>query len=105
MLLRVALGTTPGLTVVGEARDGEEAVLMAKRERPDVVVLDHMMPLCTGAVAARRIKKMSPKTDVVFFSAYEHALPDVAAELNCTVVLKAGLDQLERVLEAIGQRR
>ncbi|MEO7803885.1 MAG: response regulator transcription factor [Actinomycetota bacterium] len=104
MLLKVTLGMSPGFEVVGEAANGEEAITMTELCRADVVVLDHMMPGCTGAMAARRIRQMHPTIDIVFFTAYEDALPEVAAELYCTVVPKSGIDELEQVMGTIARQ-
>ncbi|MFD8595594.1 response regulator [Kitasatospora sp. NPDC059646] len=58
-LLRGSFGllidTAPGLEVVGEAGDGEEAVAAAERLRPDVVLMDIRMPVLDGIGATRRI--------------------------------------------------
>ncbi len=51
----VILGTEPGLTVVGQAGDGEEAVALAKELAPTVVLLDIRMPNMDGLTAARLI--------------------------------------------------
>jgi DNA-binding NarL/FixJ family response regulator len=52
---RVLVDHTPGLTAVGEAADGAEAVELARREQPDVVLMDIRMPGLGGIEATRRI--------------------------------------------------
>jgi DNA-binding NarL/FixJ family response regulator len=53
--LKVQLGLAGDLQVVGEARDGEQAVALAVREGPDVLVMDVRMPRLDGIAATRRI--------------------------------------------------
>jgi DNA-binding NarL/FixJ family response regulator len=53
--LRVQLGLTSDIHIVGEASDGEQAVALARRERPDVMLMDVRMPVLDGIEATRRI--------------------------------------------------
>uniref|UniRef100_A0AAU2VHB8 Response regulator transcription factor n=1 Tax=Streptomyces sp. NBC_00003 TaxID=2903608 RepID=A0AAU2VHB8_9ACTN len=53
--LRLLLGAQPGITVVGEAADGVEAVEQAQLLRPDVVLMDVRMPRCNGIEATRQL--------------------------------------------------
>jgi len=58
-----------GLEVVAEARDGEEAVALARSERPDVAIMDVKMPKLDGIEAARRILEEAP-LPIVMLTAY-----------------------------------
>lgn len=58
------------IDVVGEVQDGRQAVAMAKKLRPDVVVMDIAMPLLNGLEATRQILKILPATQVLILSAH-----------------------------------
>jgi DNA-binding NarL/FixJ family response regulator len=66
--LRLVLNREPDFEVVGEASNGREAIDLAIRENPDVVVMDIAMPLLNGIEAARRIHEERLKTAVVILS-------------------------------------
>ena len=59
------------LEVVGEAGTGEEAVRLAARLDPDVVLLDLALPDITGVEAARQMRERSPEVKIVVLSAYD----------------------------------
>ncbi len=63
-----ALLEREGLTVIAEASDGREAVELAASEKPDVAVLDVIMPGLSGIQAAREIRCASPNTKTVLVS-------------------------------------
>ena len=63
--LKMFLGLDPELEVVGEAGNGEEAVRMAHRLQPDVVLMDLLMPVMDGIAATERIRKELPETEVL----------------------------------------
>ncbi|MEU1016133.1 response regulator transcription factor [Streptomyces sp. NPDC005900] len=68
--LAEVVGAQPGLEVVGTARDGEQALRLAARHRPALVVLDVRFP-GGGPRVARGIRRCSPSSRVVAFSAYD----------------------------------
>ena len=70
--LAMMLATEPGIAVVGQAADGLEAIELAGRLQPDVVVMDLQMPRASGVVATREITARFPATRVVVLTTYDH---------------------------------
>jgi DNA-binding NarL/FixJ family response regulator len=68
--LKVLVQEGPDMEVVGEARNGREAVALSNKFGPDVVVMDIVMPLMGGAAATREVLKTRPKTRVLVLSSY-----------------------------------
>ena len=70
---RRLLDDEPGIKVVGEARDGVQAVELARELRPDVIVMDMAMPGLNGTQATIEILKFLPGAGIVILSMYEEA--------------------------------
>ena len=68
--LVLLLGTVPGITVTGEAEDGEAAAEIVAAKNPQVVLMDLNMPRCDGVEATRRIRAEQPGTQVVVLTTY-----------------------------------
>jgi DNA-binding NarL/FixJ family response regulator len=68
--LKVLLDAEPDIRVVGEADTGRQAVEMAKRLRPEVVIMDIAMPSLNGLEATRQILKAVPEARVLILSSY-----------------------------------
>lgn len=69
-LLRIVIELQPGLRVLGEACDGNEAVAEAKRLQPDVILLDLAMPRRTGFDALPEITQVAPDAKVIVLSGF-----------------------------------
>lgn len=72
--LRELLGGHEGWVIAGEARTGRQAVELARRVRPDVVVLDLSLPELAGIEAIRRIRAEVPGVEICVFSMHEDEL-------------------------------
>jgi DNA-binding NarL/FixJ family response regulator len=69
--LATILRYAPGLEVVGEAGDGEEAISLAEALRPDVVLMDIKMPRLGGIPATRQICSQWPNSHVIILTTYD----------------------------------
>ncbi|MFH2204286.1 MAG: response regulator transcription factor [Elusimicrobiota bacterium] len=73
------------ITVVGEAADGLEAVALAKKLKPNVVLMDIKLPKLDGVSATRKVREECPDTNVLILSSYEdeaHVMESVQAGAN-----------------------
>jgi two-component system, NarL family, response regulator LiaR len=81
--LRMFLSLDPDIQVVGEAANGQEAVAMARELKPDVVLMDLLMPVMDGIEATGAIRSELPEVEVI-------ALTSVLEDLSVTGAIKAG---------------
>ncbi len=80
--VRTLLDLHPDLQVVGEAENAEAALPLVEELVPDVVLLDLLLPGMNGVEATRRIKRISPRTQIVVLTSYiedEHLFPALRA--------------------------
>jgi NarL family two-component system response regulator LiaR len=81
--LRMFLSDDPGMEVVGEAADGAEALRLARELKPDVVLMDMLMPVMDGIAATAQIRIDLPETEVI-------ALTSVLEDSAVIGAVKAG---------------
>lgn len=80
--VRFFLETQPDFSVVAEADSGLAAIKLAEETVPDVVLMDLIMPEMGGVEATRRIKDVSPRTQIIVLTSYhddEHIFPALQA--------------------------
>ncbi len=81
--LRTFLDLDSDIEVVGEAVNGEEAIQFARERRPDVVLMDLLMPVVDGLTAIKRIREELPEVEVL-------ALTSVLDDASVTGAIRAG---------------
>jgi DNA-binding NarL/FixJ family response regulator len=69
--LRALLANDPSWKVCGEAATGREAVALAAEKKPDVVILDVSMPDLNGIEAARQIRRISPRSEILILTMHD----------------------------------
>jgi DNA-binding NarL/FixJ family response regulator len=102
--LRAFLGTRQGMAVVGEAGDGEAAVAEAARLRPDVILMDLVMPGTDGLAAIGRIREADPEARILVltsFASAEQVVPAVRAGAAGYLLKDAAPEEVETAIRAV----
>ena len=91
MLLGVVVDSSPGMRVVGEACDGEEAIAEAARLQPDVIMLDLAMPRRSGLEALPELRLIAPDARIIVFSGFAGgSVAEQVIALGATAYLEKG---------------
>jgi DNA-binding NarL/FixJ family response regulator len=101
--LRAMLGVHPDVDVIGEATTGAQAVDLAGRLRPDVVLMDLRMPEVDGVAATARIRERHPDVHVLVLTTYEtdaDILKAIEAGATGYLLKDATRDELVRAVRA-----
>ena len=102
--LRLSLELEPDMTVVGEARTGEEGVHIAAAERPDVVLLDVRLDGVDGPDVCRRILEVAPAAAVVMLTSYAQdgfVLRSLMAGAKGYVIKDVQLSELKKMVRSV----
>jgi len=96
----------PGISVVGQARDGPEAVDAIRRTRPDVVILDIRMPGRNGIDVLRQVREMQPAPKVIMltnyaYQQYRRACESAGADFKLPQALEQVRDSLRAEPDAV----
>jgi DNA-binding NarL/FixJ family response regulator len=101
--LMTLLEAAPDITPVAAAADGEEAVALSSRHRPDVVLMDLRMPRLDGVEATRRIRRALPDTEVVVLTTHaddDSILDALQAGARGYLTKDAGIVEISRAVHA-----
>jgi two-component system, NarL family, response regulator LiaR len=101
--LRTFLELQEGIAVVGEAADGEEAVRQAEALRPDVIVMDLVMPRLDGVGAMRELRRRLPSARVIVLTSFvedERLLPAIQAGAAGYLLKNVAPAELARAVRA-----
>lgn len=102
--LRLILESEPDLAVVAEAGDGAEAVRVARREKPDVVLMDVRMPNMDGLEATRQIIEADPEIKVIVLTTFDvddYVYGALRAGASGFLLKDAGGDQLVDAIRVV----
>jgi DNA-binding NarL/FixJ family response regulator len=95
------IGLLPGITVVGAAVDGDDAVRQAIELRPDVVLMDLNMPRCNGVEATERLRRQRPEVAVVVLTTFSDdawVFSALQAGARGFLTKDAGADEIARAI-------
>jgi two-component system, NarL family, response regulator LiaR len=104
--LRMFLGSDPELEVCGEAHDGAEALALARKLKPDVVLMDLLMPVMDGITATAAIRRELPEVEVVALTSIveDHAVIEAMRAGAIGYLLKdTDAEELCRAIKAAAQ--
>ena len=104
--LRILIADEPDLQVIGETDDAGEAVQMARQLRPDVVLMDLLMPTVGGISGTRTIRAELPDTQVVITSGVKEdasAIEAIRAGAAAYLPKDARIDDLVRTIRGAGE--
>lgn len=102
--LRLILEAESDIAVTAEVGDGEEAVRVARREKPDVILMDVRMPNLDGLAATRRITESVPDTKVIVLTTFDlddYVYGALAAGASGFLLKDAGGDQLVDAIRVV----
>jgi NarL family two-component system response regulator LiaR len=104
--VRGYLEAQPDIAIAGEAASGEEAVRLAADHRPDVILMDLVMPGMNGVAATRRVRQVSPDSQVIVLTSYhedEHIFPAIKAGALSYLLKDVGPKELAAAVRAAAQ--
>jgi DNA-binding NarL/FixJ family response regulator len=105
--LQLVLSTRQAITLVGTACNGQEALEMAKKHTPDVLVMDLQMPVMDGLQASSAIKQEHPKAQIIAYSSLENAKTEAmsqSAPIDAFCSKETPTEELVNLIKQLGYK-
>lgn len=106
--IKLAFEYEEGITVVGEAQDGEMLLDIVEKKQPEIVITDIRMPKCDGITATKKIKKQFPNIQVIAFSMFDQKEAiDQMKEAGASgyVMKNSSLKKLVQAIEVVSKKQ
>ena len=100
-LVREFIESRPGFEVCGEATDGLEGIEKGRELKPDLIVLDFLMPEINGLQAAVVLHQIVPNTPIILFTFYKDAIPEDLAHAAGVASILSKPDQLATLVDEV----
>jgi two-component system nitrate/nitrite response regulator NarL len=100
-LVREFIEARPGFEICGEAADGVEGVQKGRALRPDLIVLDFLMPRINGLQAALILHEIVPNTPIILITFYKEAIPKDLAKAAGVASILSKADQLTTLADEV----
>jgi len=100
-LVREFIQSRPGFEICGEATDGVEGIQKGRELKPDLIVLDFLMPRINGLQAALILHEIVPNTPIILFTFYKEAIPRDLAQAAGVASILSKTDQLAMLADEV----
>lgn len=101
--IRAFLEVLPDMQIVAEAESGDQAVRLAEKFAPDVVLMDLKMPEMDGVEATWRVRQVSPRSQIIILTSFHddsHIFPAIKAGALSYILKNVNPDELARVIRS-----
>jgi DNA-binding NarL/FixJ family response regulator len=100
-LVREFIESRPGFEICGEATDGVEGIEKSRELKPDLIILDFLMPRMNGLQAAAMLQHFVPNTPIILFTYYKDAIPTDLAQAAGVASILSKTDQLAMLSDEV----
>ena len=100
-LVREFIEARPGFEICGEATDGVEGIEKGRKLKPDLIVLDFLMPRINGLQAALILHEIVPNAPIILLTFYKDAVPTDLAQAAGVASILSKIDQLASLADEV----